>query len=72
MSNETRVKESLNLIFHGLKVSQRETMFAEVRQWLQEMDPKPDISLSDFEPDVILERMRAECDLREMAAEYSE
>jgi hypothetical protein len=39
MSNETRVKESLNLIFHGLKTSQRSTMFCEVREWLNKMDP---------------------------------
>jgi hypothetical protein len=39
VSNETRVKEALNLIFHGIKISQREQMFTEVREWLNEVDP---------------------------------
>lgn len=108
MINETRVKESLNLVFHGLRTSQRSAMLREVREWLDEMDPavfafgveechmvygthgatfkcnlqaghegehrsagsRFDISLSDFNPDRMLDRMRAECELREMSQEY--
>lgn len=34
----TRIKESLNLFYHGIKASERAEMFADVRSWLAEMD----------------------------------
>ena len=41
MSDDTRVKEGLNLHYHGLRVMDREAMFREVREWLEEMDNTP-------------------------------
>ena len=38
MSEKTRVKEALNLVYHGMPVSMRPMMFSEVREWLEEMD----------------------------------
>lgn len=72
MSDETRVKEALNLIYHGLKASHHRAMFREVREWLRAFDADPDIALSDFAPDRMAERIKAECELREMAKEESE
>lgn len=37
-TEETRVKERLNLFYHGLKEREKPTMFREVREWLREMD----------------------------------
>jgi hypothetical protein len=91
MANETRVKEYLNLIYHGLKFSQRAALFREVREWLGVMDldsvlvkariddpvgvklaeQRFDMSLSDFNPDRMVERMRIERELREEAAQVN-
>lgn len=53
----TRVAEALNLFYHGLKESEKPEMFQDVRRWLAEMEPQP-------EEDLMLTRMRVECELR--------
>jgi hypothetical protein len=50
MSNETRVKEGLNLYYHGLRVMDREAMFREVREWLEEMDDTPRMDDEEGDP----------------------
>lgn len=48
----TRVKEQLNLVYHGIKTSERAELFADVRSWLAEMDdnqPTEDERVKEFQ-----------------------